>query len=226
VAALPAFGSFIAVNPPRRIQMGMRFAFQETELFPGVARTTRRGGFMIRRILVSCLLSAALAFAATSAHASRDEVQFGSNIKVPQGTSIHDAVCFFCSVDAQGTVDHDIVVFFGNVRIAGHADHDVVNFFGSVRAEDNASVGHDLVSFFGSIRLGDNVSVGNDMVAMFGGVSAPDSVSVGGNRVVQPGWILWIPLMIAGVIIIVVVREVRAWRRRQYYGNFPHPPHP
>ncbi|MGB7548149.1 MAG: hypothetical protein WBM14_10400 [Terracidiphilus sp.] len=181
---------------------------------------------MIRRILVSCLLSAALAFAATSAHASRDEVQFGSNIKVPQGASIHDAVCFFCSVDAQGTVDHDIVVFFGNVRIAGHADHDVVNFFGSVRAEDNASVGHDLVSFFGFIRLGDNVSVGNDMVAMFGGVSAPDSVSVGGNRVVQPGWILWIPLMIAGVIIIVVVREVRAWRRRQYYGNFPHPPHP
>jgi len=178
------------------------------------------------RIFASCLLSAALAFAATPAHAIRDVVQFGSDIVVPQGSSVHDAVCFFCSVRAEGAVDHDIVVFFGGVHIAGHANHDVVNFFGKVRADDNASISHDLVSFFGFIRLGENVSVGNDMVAMFGGVRSPDSVSIGGNRVVQPGWILWVPLMIFGSIIVLIVSAIRNHRRRQMFIGYPFPPPP
>ena len=57
---------------------------------------------MSHRILACSLLSAALVFAATPAHADRDAVQFGSNINVPQGESVHDAVCFFCSVNAAG----------------------------------------------------------------------------------------------------------------------------
>ena len=181
---------------------------------------------MSQRFLSSFFLSAALAFAAIPAHADRDEVQFGTNIVVPPGTSIHDAVCFFCSVNAEGNIDHDVVVFFGSVHIAGHANHDVVNFFGSVRADDNAAITHDLVSFFGSIRLGENVSVGNDMVAMFGDVHTADTVAVGGNRVVQPGWVLWIPLLIFGSIVVLIVSQIRSYRRRQMFSGYPFPPPP
>lgn len=180
----------------------------------------------LHRIFASGLLLAALVFTATPARASRDAVQFGSNIVVPQGESVHDAVCFFCSVNAQGTVDHDIVVFFGSVHIAGHAEHDVVNFFGDVRGDDNISIGHDLVSFFGSIRLGENASVGNDIVAMFGEIHAPDAITVGGNRVVQPVWLLLFPLMILGLIIVLVVSAVRRVCRRQMFANYPLPPPP
>ncbi len=181
---------------------------------------------MSHRFLTSFILSAALGFAAVPAHADRDEVQFGSNIVVPPGGSVHDAVCFFCSVNAEGTIDHDVVVFFGDVHIAGHSNHDVVNFFGNVRLDDNAAITHDLVSMFGSIRLGENASVGNDMVAMFGSVHSADSASVSGNRVVQPAWLLWIPFLILGSIIVGIVSLIRSYRRRQMFSGYPYPPPP
>jgi predicted acyltransferase (DUF342 family) len=181
---------------------------------------------MIRRLLPVCLLVAAFAMFASPAFASRDEVQFGSTIHVARDTSIHDAVCFFCNVDADGTVEGDIVVFFGDVHIAGNANHDVVNFFGNVTADNNASIGQDMVSMFGSIRLGENVSIGKDLVAMFGSLRAGDSVTVGGDRVVQPGWVFWGPLLVIALVVIVVVREFRNQRRRAYLRNYPFPPHP
>ena len=181
---------------------------------------------MIQRLLTAGLLASVLALSAAPAHANRDAVQFGSNINVPAGATVHDAVCFFCSVNVQGAVDGDIVVFFGNVHITGAANHDVVNFFGNVKADDNSSIGHDLVNFFGVIRLGENVSVGQDMVAMFGGVHAADSVTVGGDRVSYPFFIFFAPLVILGIVIIVVVREISAHRRRQFYAPYPMPPMP
>jgi hypothetical protein len=182
------------------------------------------------RILVRFLLVAlVVALAARPARADHDQVQFGTNINVPAESSIHDAVCFFCSVNAQGTIDHDVVVFFGDIHIAGHANHDIVNFFGTVRADDNAFIGHDLVNFFGSIRLGENVSVGGDMVSMFGGVHTADSVSVNGSRVIQPFWVLLIPLVILGGIITLIVNAVRNFRHRQLMAAayaYPPPPPP
>ena len=176
--------------------------------------------------LSSFLLSAALAFSAIPAHANHDEVQFGSNIIVPMGESVHDAVCFFCSVNAEGTIDHDVVVFFGNVHIHGQSNHDVVTFFGDVRVDDNGAIAHDLVSFFGMIYLGQNVAVGNDMVAMFGGVRAADSAFVHGNRVIEPGWLLLIPLLIFGSIIVLIVSLIRNYHRRRMYPAYSFPPPP
>jgi hypothetical protein len=178
------------------------------------------------RLLPVCLLAAAFGVFATPALADRDVVQFGSTIHVARDASVHDAVCFFCSVDADGTVEGDIVVFFGNVHIAGNANHDVVNFFGNVTADNNASIGQDMVSIFGNIRLGESVSVGKDLVALFGRLQAPSSVTVGGDRVIQPGWIFWGPLMIFALVVVLVVREFRNQRRRAYMRNYPYPPRP
>lgn len=180
------------------------------------------------RLLYVCLLAAALGAGALPAHASQDEVQFGSTIHVPRDASIHDAVCFFCDVDADGTVEGDIVVFFGDVHIGNAANHDVVNFFGSIRADDNVHIGQDMVSMFGSIRLGEDVSIGKDLVAVFGGVRSADSVTVGGNRVVEPAWLFWAPLLFIALIVFLIVREVRNHRRRAFmrYPIPPPPPHP
>ena len=180
---------------------------------------------MIQRLLAFSLLGAALAATATPAFANQDAVQFGSNIYIARDATVHDAVCFFCSVDVEGQVTGDVVVFFGNIHIAGIATNDVVNFFGKVTVDDNMSVGKDLVSFFGVIRLGENVSVGKDMVAMFGSVRAPESLLIGNDRVVQPGWILFGPLIVIGLIVILIVREYRAYRRRLLLRGYPPPPH-
>jgi len=182
----------------------------------------------LRPFLACPMLFAALAVLATPARADRDRVQFGADIVVPPGESVHDAVCFFCSVDAKGTVDHDVVAFFGDVHIATHSNHDVVNFFGNVHIDDNATVAHDVVNFFGTVHLGENASIGNDMVAMFGAVHAADSASVTGNRVIEPGWLLLIPLMIFGGIAALIVSAIRNYRHRQLYaaGYYPPPPPP
>lgn len=179
---------------------------------------------MVHPRLSFCLLAAALAAASVPAYADHDAVQFGSNIHVAADEQVHDAVCFFCNVRVDGKVTGDIVVFFGKIQLNGDAQHDVVNFFGKVTAEDHANIGNNLVSFFGVIRLGENVSVGKDMVAMFGSVRTAESVTVGNNRVVQPGWVLFLPLLFLLGIIFLIVHEYRAYRRRLLLRGYPFPP--
>jgi hypothetical protein len=180
---------------------------------------------MKRHLLSVCLLIVVLGIFSIPARAAGDVVQFGSTIHVPHDTSIHDAVCFFCDVDAQGSVEGDVVVFFGNIHIATTADHDVVNFFGNITVDDNAHIGQDMVSMFGGIRLGEDVSVGKDLVAMFGSLRTGESLSVGGERVVQPAWIFWGPLLFIALVVILVVNELRKQRRRTYM-RYPYPPRP
>ena len=154
------------------------------------------------------------------AQASSDVVHFGSAIEVGQTQTIHDAVCFFCSVTVKGTVRGDLVVFFGDVRIDGNADHDVVNFFGSVKAADGTSIGHDLVNFFGGVELGRNVKVGQDAVVMFGSMRAADTASVGGSRVEEQAWVFWGPFLLIAGGIWFAVREMRWMRRRRALRGF------
>ena len=180
---------------------------------------------MPQRLLSALLVFSALLLTVTPAHANKDAVQFGSSIVVPEGQSVHDAICFFCSVRAKGDIDHDVVVFFGNVHIAHQSRHDVVVFFGSVRADDDAAIGHDVVNFFGNVHLGENVTVGNDLVVMFGGLHAADSANVVGSRIAQPIWVFWTPLLVLGLIITLVVREVRAMHRRRFFAAYGYPPH-
>jgi hypothetical protein len=179
---------------------------------------------MIRRVLAFTLLCAA--FASTRAHAEEDAVQFFSNIDVSPASTVHDAVCFFCSVNLEGKATGDVVVFFGNTHIATNAEHDVVNFFGNITADDNATIDHDMVSMFGNIRLGENVHVGQDLVAMFGTLHAGNNVSVDGDRVVQPAFIFYGPLIFLVVVLILIIREFRAYRRRVFLRGYGFPPRP
>jgi hypothetical protein len=181
---------------------------------------------MTRRILTILLLSAAFAAASTPARADQDEVQFFSNIEVSPGSTVHDAVCFFCSVDLEGKATGDVVVFFGNTHIASDAQHDVVNFFGHVTADDNASIDHDLVSMFGGVRLGENVHVGEDLVTMFGTLHTGEGVTVERDRVVQPAIVFWGPFIFLVLVVILIVREYRSYRRRVFLRGYQFPPRP
>jgi hypothetical protein len=169
-----------------------------------------------RRIFGVALLALAFVVLSTPARAAQDVVHFGSSIDVGANEEIHDAVCFFCSVNVQGTVNGNIVSFFGSVRISGHAEHDVVDFFGDVKVSDDSSIGHDLVNFFGSVWLGENASVDRDAVVMFGSMHSAPSASFGGNRVVEPGWIFWGPFLLIFAGIYFVVHEIQGYRRRRF----------
>jgi hypothetical protein len=181
---------------------------------------------MRQRILGLFLLGAALAAASTPARADSDDVHFFSDIRIPANSPAHDAVCFFCNVNAEGEINGDVVVFFGDIHISSKANHDVVNFFGSVSADDNAQISNDLVSFFGYTQLGQNVSVGRDMVSMFGFVDAPETVSVGHDRVAFPFWIVLLPFILIGGVVALIVHEIRVRRWREFQAYYPFPPTP
>jgi hypothetical protein len=183
-----------------------------------VPRYLRPTTVLLRRTLGVLLFALAAGLLTIPAHAAQDVVQFGSTIEVAPNEAIHDAVCFFCSVNVKGTVNGDIVAFFGSVRVEGKANHDVVNFFGDVKAADNTSIGHNLVNFFGGVRLGENVSIGQDAVVMFGSMRAEPSVNFGGSRVVEPGWLFWGPFLALFFGIYFLVHEVRNYRRRRLFG--------
>jgi hypothetical protein len=162
------------------------------------------------------------------ARANADAVQFGERVHATASNPVHDAVCFFCSVeiDRDAHVTGDIVVFFGDVHISGIAQHDVVNFFGDIKADDNASIGHDMVSMFGGVRLGQDVSIGGDMVAMFGSVHQSDSVTIRKDRVVKPEWLLLLPLGLLISLVWLIVSSIRAGRRRRWMMMQGYPPPP
>lgn len=178
------------------------------------------------RICALSALAVAFTFTALPARADRDMVQFGSNIVIPQNGSVHDAVCFFCSVDARGPINHDVVVFFGNVHIATLSNHDVVSFFGDVRVDSNAAISHDLVHFFGDVHLGENASIGNDMVLFFGDLKAANTATINGNRVIEPAWLLLIPFLFLAGIIYLFVTLIRNWHERRLMYGYPYPPQP
>ena len=172
------------------------------------------------RWLVPMMIAGVLGWVAAPARAAQDMVQFGSTIHVQKASVIHDAVCFFCSVDVDGAVNGDTVVFFGDARINGEAKRDVVVFFGDVKAGNNASIGQNVVNFFGGVKLGENTSIGHDTVVMFGSLEAADSVNFGGNRVVQPGAVFWVPFLAIVFGIYFLVHEVRRSRMRRMMRGY------
>lgn len=172
------------------------------------------------RLLGVTILIALMGLMVKPARAAQDMVQFGSTIEVPKDGSIHDAVCFFCSVNVHGTVRGDTVVFFGNVRIDGQTDHDVVVFFGDVDAAANTSIAHNVVNFFGRVRLGENATIGQDTVVMFGSLETAESASIGGNRVVQPGVVFWVPFLVIVLGVYFIVHEVRGRRRMRMLRGY------
>lgn len=181
---------------------------------------------MHRKVFALLLFAAALVAMPSFARADDDAVQFFRNIEVNPDAPVHDAVCFFCSVNVDGRVNGDTVVFFGNVRLNGDTKKDVVDFFGSVSAAEGSTIGGDLVSFFGSVRLGDNVRVHKDVVAMFGTVQAPPSVSFGHNRVIFSPWVFFGPLLVIFLVFYLIVHELRLRRMRHFAGGYPIPPMP
>jgi hypothetical protein len=153
------------------------------------------------RLMMVALALAVVGLFATEARAEDDAVHFGDPIQVAQGESVHNAVCFFCSVRVDGEATENVVSFFGDVRVRGDVRGNVVNFFGDVRLDEDAAVG-------------------GDTVEMFGRVSRAGSASIGGQRVVMPAWIFWVPFLLLCLGIAFIKQEIRMARRQRFIRGY------
>ena len=179
---------------------------------------------MKNRLLLFCLLAAAIFGCCAAAYAKDDAVHIGRSIHIASDEQVEDAVCIFCSIYIDGKVTGDTVAIFGRIHLAGDAQHDVVNIFGRVTAEKGASIGGDLVGVFSAVRLDEGVSVGHDVTNVFGSLKTADSVSLNGDRTYLPAYIFFGPLGILVLVIFFIVREIRVIRARAYMRRFGPPP--
>ena len=176
---------------------------------------------MRARMLCLTLCAAALLLVAPPAHAQdNNSVQFFTDLRVDPGKPVENAVCLFCSVHAEGEINGNLVVIFGNAHIGTAVHQNVVSIFSSVTAAPNASIEQNVVNIFGKVRLGDGAHVGQNIVALFGATQFAPSSVVDGNRVIMPFWLFGIPTLLIGLVIYVIVREVRERRyRRQWMAS-------
>ena len=170
---------------------------------------------MRARLLCLTLCTAAFLGLAVPARADNNSVQFFTDLRVAPDKPVENAVCFFCSVHADGDVNGNLVILFGNAHIGSTVHQNVVSIFSSVTALPNASIDQNLVNIFGKVRLGDSTHVGQNVVAMFGSTEFAPSATIDGNRVIFPFWIFGIPAVLLGLLIYVLVRELRERRMRR-----------
>jgi hypothetical protein len=157
---------------------------------------------MVRRVSAVCAFL--LLFASAAFAQSRDEVRFGQDVTVPSEQTVHDVVCFLCSVHVDGAVHGDIVVLAGNVYLNGAVHGDVVDFGGHVTLTSVASVGHEVVVFGGRLNQDPASTIGRDTV------------------VFPPVIFLPIILVIAAMIVGVILVLRYLFRR----GSSPYPATP
>lgn len=61
-----------------------------------------------------------LSATAASAREPGSRTYFNQDIFVAQGQQIHNATCWFCSVQVEGDITGNVLVLFGNLNISGH----------------------------------------------------------------------------------------------------------
>jgi cytoskeletal protein CcmA (bactofilin family) len=153
-----------------------------------------------RYILSAALLLTLPAFARGS-HGDNDRASFGSPIVVPEGQSVADVACAFCSVHIRGEVTGDVAVFMGSVSV-----------------EPGHSIAGDAAIAAGDLNLGEGSMVNGDVAIVGGDAKLAEGAMIHGSRSIIPPplgtLILLSPLLILAGIIWLIVYLIRRSRYR------------
>lgn len=154
--------------------------------------------FALPTILLSFLTHPVLA---KGSHSGNDRAAVGSSIVVPEGESVGDVACAFCSVEVHGQVTGDVAVFMGSVKV-----------------DSGQSIGGDTAIAGGDLKLGEGSTVNGDVAILGGEANLADGAAIHGSRSIIPPplgtLILFSPLLILAGIIWLIVYLVRRSRYR------------
>ena len=158
-------------------------------------------------ILSATLLTAlALPAYAKGSHGGNDRASFGSPIEVPEGESVADIACAFCSVHIRGEVTGDVAVFMGSVTL-----------------EPGHSIAGDTAIAAGDLNLGEGSTVNGDVAIVGGNANLAEGAGIHGSRAIIPPplgtLILLSPFLFLAGIIWLIVYLVR--RSRYQFPMYP-----
>ncbi|HEY6413373.1 MAG TPA: hypothetical protein VIX42_06785 [Edaphobacter sp.] len=161
---------------------------------------------MRRQLLSIVLLLMALAPLPAFAKGDNDRVSIGSNVTVPEGESVGDIVCVFCSVHVRGDVSGDTVVLLGSLTV-----------------DSDRKINGDAAVIGGDLSMAENAQIGGDVSVVAGDANLASGASIHGSQTVLPGrlWLLvpFAPFLILIGIIWLIVHFTR--RRRYQFPVYP-----
>jgi hypothetical protein len=156
---------------------------------------------LARISLLTFLVVTTATTAFAKGHSDNDRAAFGSAITVPEGQTVGDIACAFCSVHIRGDVGGDVAVFWGSVKV-----------------EPGHSIGGDAAIAGGDLHLGEGATVNGDVAIVAGNTDLAEGAAIHGDRAVIPPplgtLILFSPLIVLALLIWLIVYLVRRSRYR------------
>jgi hypothetical protein len=161
---------------------------------------------MRRQLLSVALLLMTLAPLPAFAKGDNDRVSIGSDITIPEGETVGDVACVFCSVHVHGDVSGDVAVVLGSLTV-----------------DSDRKIHGDAAIVGGDLNLADGAEIGGDAAIVAGDANVASGATIHGSRAVLPGrlWLLvpFAPLLILIGIIWLIVHFTR--RRRYQFPVYP-----
>jgi hypothetical protein len=160
----------------------------------------------MRSLLLATVLLMLACTPAFARSGGDDRVSVGSDITVPDGESVGDIACAFCTV-----------------RVHGEVRGDIATFLGSIKVDEGRNISGDVASLGGDLELGQDASVGGDVAIAAGEMRLGSGAAIRGQQTILPGrfWLLlpFAPLLILAGLIWLVVYIVR--RNRYQFPVYP-----
>jgi hypothetical protein len=107
------------------------------------------GGKLSAHALRSFILPLLLTVGALG-QAPGNRTYVGQDIFVASGQQIHNATCFFCSVQVEGDLTGHVFVLFGSVNVSGQVQRSVTVIWGNAVVDSQARIGGNTVVLWGN----------------------------------------------------------------------------
>lgn len=142
--------------------------------------------------------------AAALAQPGGNRTYFNQDIFVAQGQQIHNAVCFFCSVQVEGDLTGHVLVLFGSLNITGRVNGGAVVVGGNAVIDSQARLEGNAVVVGGNAVYETDESISGNAYVIGGHLSTLGDRAKTTRRVsMSPG--LFVSLFVAILLVLSVV---------------------
>lgn len=166
--------------------------------------------YALRSFLLTLLLAPV-----AIAQAPGNRTYFGQDIYVAAGQEVHNATCFFCSIQAEGDVTGHALVVFGSLDLSGQMKEGATVIGGNAVVDSQARIGGDTVVLGGNAVYETDESLAGSAYVLGGHLSHVSREKGFGKKRIS------LSPMVSGVIgvgvllllFLVVAARVRVRRR-------------
>jgi len=138
----------------------------------------------------------------------------GQDIFVAAGQQVHNATCFFCSVQVEGDLTGHVFVLFGSLNVSGQVRRNATVIVGNAVVDSQARIGGDTVVLGGNAVYESDESLAGSAYVLGGHLSHVSKASGErrGHRVMVGPLFFWL-LAVLVLLLLSLVIAPRVRRR-------------